>query len=192
MGCARYRYIAGVNTPDSIINTTDTRALSHGFNVGLLDPHHTDGRVQDWNVTFEKEIMDNTVMRIGYVGNYGDRQQQEVHYNDATPDYIWDVTTHTPLPTGPSANVATRPYDQQAYGNITLYAPTGYGRYNGVQSTWSGGSARASDTRFSGTPGTHSSSTVTPTELRVSMRCRASTLTFPALFHQTSTRGTIS
>ena len=31
------------------------------------------------------------------------------------------------------ANVATRPYDQQAYGNITLYAPTGYARYNGVQ-----------------------------------------------------------
>ena len=37
------------------------------------------------------------------------------------------------LPTGPFANVATRPYDQQAYGNITLYAPTGYGWFNGVE-----------------------------------------------------------
>jgi hypothetical protein len=127
------QYIAGVNTPDSIINTTDTRLLARGFNAGFLDPHHTDGRVQDWNVTFEKEIMDNTVMRVGYIGNYGDKQQQEVHYNDATPDYIWYATTKTPLPTGPFANVATRPYDQQTYGNITLYAPTGYGRYNGVQ-----------------------------------------------------------
>ena len=127
------QYIAGVNTPDSIINTNDTRLLARGFNVGLLDPHHTDGRVQDWNLTFEKEILDNTVMRIGYIGNYGDKQQQEVHYNDATPDYIWYATTQTPLPTGAFANVATRPYDQQAYGNITLYAPTGYGRYNGVQ-----------------------------------------------------------
>ena len=127
------QYIAGVNTPDSIINTTDTRLLARGFNVGLLDPHHTDGRVQDWNLTFEKEILDNMVMRIGYIGNYGDKQQQEVHYNDATPDYIWYATTQSPLPTGPFANVATRPYDQQAYGNITLYAPTGYARYNGVQ-----------------------------------------------------------
>ena len=127
------QYIAGVNTPDSIINTNDTRLLARGFNVGLLDPHHTDGRVQDWNLTFEKEIMSNTVMRVGYVGNYGDKQQQEVHYNDATPDYIWYATTKTPLPTGPFANVATRPYDQQAYGNITLYAPTGYGWYNGVE-----------------------------------------------------------
>ena len=38
-----------------------------------------------------------------------------------------------PLPTGPFASVATRPYDQQAYGDITLYSPTGYGRYNGVE-----------------------------------------------------------
>ena len=76
----------GVNTPDSIINTNDTRLLARGFNVGLLDPHHTDGRVQDWNVTFEKEIVDNMVMRVGYIGNYGDKQQQEVHYNDSTPD----------------------------------------------------------------------------------------------------------
>ena len=127
------QYIAGVNTPDSIINTTDTRLLARGFNVGLLDPHHTDGRVQDWNLTFEKEIMANTVMRIGYIGNYGDKQQQEIHYNDATPDYIWYATTQIAAAYRPFANVATRPYDQQAYGNITLYAPTGYGWFNGVQ-----------------------------------------------------------
>ena len=87
------QYIAGVNTPDSIININDTRLLARGFNVGLLDPHHTDGRVQDWNLTFEKEIMANTVVRIGYIGNYGDQQQQEIHYNDATPAYIWYATT---------------------------------------------------------------------------------------------------
>ena len=86
------QYIAGVNTPDSIININDTRLLARGFNVGLLDPNHTDGRVQDWNLTFEKEILDNTVVRVGYIGNYSDRQQQEIHYNDATPAYIWYAT----------------------------------------------------------------------------------------------------
>ena len=127
------RYNAGVNTPDSIIDTNDTRLLARGFNVGVLDPNHTEGRVQDWNLTFEKEIMANTVVRVGYVGNYGDKQQQEIHYNDATPAYIWYATRKEPLPTGPFASVATRPYDQQAYGNITMYAPTGYGRYNGLE-----------------------------------------------------------
>src|SRR5262249_34396468 len=124
---------AGVNTPDSIIDTTDTRLLARGFSVGLLDPYHTEARVQDWNLTFEKEIVNNTIIRAGYVGNYGDHQQQEVHYNDATPAYIWYATQKTALPVGAFSNVATRPYDQQAYGNITLYAPTGYGWYHGAQ-----------------------------------------------------------
>src|SRR5207244_13093534 len=57
------QYIAGVNTPDSIINVTDTRLLARGFNVGLLDPNYTDGRVQEWNMSVEKEIMSNTVVR---------------------------------------------------------------------------------------------------------------------------------
>src|SRR5438045_9020939 len=58
------QYIAGVNTPDSIINVNDTRLLARGFNVGLLDPHHTDCRVQDWTATFEKKIEYSQVRRI--------------------------------------------------------------------------------------------------------------------------------
>jgi len=127
------KYVAGVNTPDSIIDTNDTRLLARGFNVGLLDPHHTDGRVQDWNVTFEKEIGADTVARVSYIGNYSDKQQQEVHYNDSTPAYIWYATRREPLPTGAFSGFATRPYDQQAYGNITLYTASGYGSFNGVQ-----------------------------------------------------------
>jgi len=126
-------YTAGVNTPSSIIDTNDTRLLARGFSVGLLDPYHTESRVQDWNLTFEKEIMDNTIVRIAYIGNHGDKQQQEVHYNDSTPDYIWLQTTKTPVPTGPFAGVATRPYDKQVYGNITLYTNSGYGNFNGAQ-----------------------------------------------------------
>jgi hypothetical protein len=126
-------YIAGVNTPDSIINTTDTRLLSRGFNAQFLDPHHTDGRVQDWNLTIEKEVMPQMVARIAYVGNYGDKQQQWVDYNDSTPDYIWYVTRKEPLPTGEFSSVARRSYDQRTYGSINLFTASGYGRYNGAQ-----------------------------------------------------------
>jgi hypothetical protein len=127
------QYFAGVNTPDSIINTTDTRLLSRGFNAQFLDPHHQDGRVQDWNLTIEKEVMANTVVRASYIGNYGDRQQQWVNYNDATPEYIWYATRKEPLPTGEFSSVARRPYDSKTYGNINLFTTSGYGRYNGVQ-----------------------------------------------------------
>ena len=67
------------------------------------------------------------------MGNYGDHQQQAIRYNDATPAYIWYATTKSPLPTGEFASVATRPYDQQAYGDITVYAPVAYGHYNGME-----------------------------------------------------------
>src|SRR5207249_981651 len=117
------QYIAGVNTPDSIINMNDTRLLARGFGLTVRDPKLSDGRLQDWNLTIEKEVMADTVARIGYVGNYGDKQQQAVRYNDATPAYIWYATRGTPLPTGEFASVATRPYDQQAYGDITVYTP---------------------------------------------------------------------
>lgn len=127
------QYTASVNTPSSIINTSDTRLLTRGFNARFLDPNHKDGRVQDWNLTIEKELMANTLIRASYVGNYGDRQQQWTYNNESTPDYIWYVTQRRPLPTGAFANVARRPYDSTTYGSIDLFGATGYGRYNGVQ-----------------------------------------------------------
>ena len=127
------QYVAGVNTPDSIINTNDTRLLTRGFSARFLDPHHQDGRVQDWNLTLEKEIMANTVFKVSYVGNYGDRQQQWINYNDNTPEYIWFATKRQPLPVGEFASVARRPYDQTTYGDIQLFTTSGYGRYNGLQ-----------------------------------------------------------
>jgi hypothetical protein len=126
-------YIAGVNTPDSIINVNDTRLLSRGFSLTVRDPKLNDGRVQDWNLTIEKEVMPDTVARIGYIGNYGDHQQQAVRFNDATPAYIWYATTGSALPIGEFSSVATRPYDRQAYGDITVYMPVAYGHYNGAQ-----------------------------------------------------------
>jgi hypothetical protein len=126
-------YIAGLNTPSSIIDINDTRLLTRGFSVASLDPKHVDGRVMDWNFTVEKEVMSNTVARIAYVGNYSTNQQQYVNYNDATPSYIWYATQGTALPTGEYANVATRPYDQQVYGNINLFTSMGWAHHNSFQ-----------------------------------------------------------
>jgi hypothetical protein len=127
------QYVAGVNTPDSLININDTRLLTRGFSVQLLDSHIRDGKVQDWNFTIEKEVVPNMVVRAAYVGNYSTNQQQWVDYNDATPDYIWYTTTHQPLPTGEFASVATRPYDKQVFGTINFFTPSGYSHHNSFQ-----------------------------------------------------------
>jgi hypothetical protein len=130
---SKQAYIAGLSTPDSLININDTRTLSRGFSAMLLDPHSPDPRVQDWNLTFEKEVMGNTVARAGYIGNHVSNIQQQVAYNSSTPSYIWYATKQIPTPTGAYANVATRPYDQNVYGNITGYNMIGYSNFQGVQ-----------------------------------------------------------
>jgi hypothetical protein len=128
------QYIAGVNTPNSVINTNDTRLITRGsFSARILDPNMVDPMVYDWNLTFEKEIMANTVIRLGYLGNRTANLSQMVELNRSTPDYIWYVTQGRPLPTGEFASVATRPYDQQVYGNIDLVRSGGFSWYNGLQ-----------------------------------------------------------
>src|SRR4030095_11380570 len=70
------KYIAGVNTPSSIININEPRLLTRGsFNATRIDPNIRDPRVHDWNLTLEKGILTDAVVRIGYVGNRTQRNQ---------------------------------------------------------------------------------------------------------------------
>jgi hypothetical protein len=127
------KYIAGVNSTNDVININDTRTLTRGFSARVLPSNYTDGRVMDWNFTLEKEVMSNTVVRTAYVGNYSTNQQHYVGYNDSTPSYIWYAAKREPLPTGEFAGVATRPYDQTAYGTINMFSPLGFSRHNSFQ-----------------------------------------------------------
>ena len=128
------QYVAGVNTPSSIIDINDTRLITRGsFSGTRIDPNLVDPMVHDWNLTLEKEVMHNTVLRLGYVGNRTINQSGLVSSNSSTPSYIWYATTKQPVPTGEFASVATRPYDQQVYGNLDTLSAIGFSRYNGVQ-----------------------------------------------------------
>jgi hypothetical protein len=125
--------IAGKNSRDAV-KLTDAAKLTRGSPlVSHFASELPDARVHDWNLTFEKEVMTNTVARIGYVGNYSDRLEQFYRYNEPTPDYIWFVTTGQQLPGGEYSGVARRFYDQQVYGTIEEFRKTGWSRHNGIQ-----------------------------------------------------------
>jgi len=127
-------YVAGLNTPSSLINTNETRLLTRGsFDAVRINPDIRDPRVHDWNLTVEKEVMSNTVFRVGLVGNHTVNIQQNQAFNDAPNDYIYYSTQKKAKPTGEFANVALRPFDQNVYGSITQYNSTGYEWYNGMQ-----------------------------------------------------------
>jgi hypothetical protein len=126
--------ISGQNTQNVVQTSDASKSLARGccgisyFNSDMPDP-----RVQDWNVTFEKQIMPNTVARAGYFGNHSTRLEQLYQYNSSTPAYIWYTTTGQPLPTGEYANVGTNFFDQTSYGFIERWQNTGWGNSNGVQ-----------------------------------------------------------
>jgi hypothetical protein len=126
------QYVAGVNTPNSIINVNDTRLITPGFSAYFLDPNTADPRVQDWNLTIEKEVMPNTIVRASYEGNHVSRIMQRIDYNDSTPSYIWYATQQKALPTGLYSAVGTTPWGNQAYGGVYEYSPIGFSNYNGV------------------------------------------------------------
>jgi hypothetical protein len=81
--------IAGQNSANVVQPSDASKSLARGccgvsdFNKDMPDP-----RVQDWNLTVEKEIMANTVARAGYFGNHSTRLEQLYQFNDSTPDYI--------------------------------------------------------------------------------------------------------
>jgi hypothetical protein len=127
------KYVAGVNTPDSIIDINDTRTLPRGFSAYFLDPHIHDPRVQDWNLTLEKEVMTDSVVRATFLGNHTSNILQQVDFNDSTPSYIWYVTQKRALPTGAYASVATRPYDQQVWAAVNEFRTTGWENFEGAQ-----------------------------------------------------------
>jgi len=125
--------LSGVNSRNAV--TTDAaKGLAPGSPfMSYFAREVPDARVQDWNLTLEKEVMENTVIRAGYVGNHSSHLELFYRYNESTPPYIWYVTTGQPLPTGTYANVARRFFDQKTYGTLEEYKPIGFGNSNGFQ-----------------------------------------------------------
>ncbi len=118
--------VAGVNSAN-IINTTQVTGIVPGSaNAFFEDPHMPQPKAQEWNVTFEKEVMANTALSFGYVGTHGSNLGTEYSFNDSTPSFIWYATTGQPLPTGTYANTARNPYNQTLYGAMYEYMNIGW------------------------------------------------------------------
>ncbi|MGH9719436.1 MAG: carboxypeptidase regulatory-like domain-containing protein [Bryobacteraceae bacterium] len=125
--------IAGVNS-SNVLNPAQPGGVSRGsFLTSYFDPDQPTTRAHEWNLTLEREIFDNTVVRAGYVGTHGSKLEQFYTYNDSPGDYVWFMNTGLPLPTGEFSGVARRSFDQTTYGGIEKYGKYGWSNYNGIQ-----------------------------------------------------------
>ena len=124
--------VAGVNSKDAI-NVNNVGSIVRGTPFqSYFAQDQPDTRVQDWNLTIEKEFMASSVARASYVGNHTSNLELLYDFNGATPDYIWYVTKRQPLPTGEFSGVARRYFDQNVYGTLQEYRKDGWANFNGV------------------------------------------------------------
>jgi hypothetical protein len=125
--------ITGVNSKD-VVNTNTTTALLPGISTGtVLSAKYPPARVREANFTIEQPFKDGSVFRASYVFTHGENLDQNFVLNNAPSTYVWQVTTGTPLPTGTYAGVATRPYDQRTWGNITQSTKYGFSNDSALQ-----------------------------------------------------------
>jgi hypothetical protein len=125
--------IAGVNSRD-VIDLNQPGGVTRGsFRTSYFDPSQPTTRAHEWNLTLEREIFDNTVVRAGYIGTHGSRLDQFYTFNEQPNSYVWFVNTGLALPTGEFSNVARRNFDQVSYGDIEVYSKIGWSNYNGIQ-----------------------------------------------------------
>ena len=54
---------------------------TESFQNAYFNPDQPTSRVHDWNLTLEKEIMRDTVLRVGYVGNHATNQDSYDDWN---------------------------------------------------------------------------------------------------------------
>ena len=126
--------IAGVNSTNVVdVNTANAIAPGSMNPLVYFNPHLPTSRAHQWNVTFEKEIMDNTVVSASYVGTAGRNLDQSYQFNAAPNAYIWYTTSGTALPMGLFSATATRSYDTTTWQNITKYSHIGYSNYEGLK-----------------------------------------------------------
>jgi hypothetical protein len=125
--------VAGLNSADAL-NLTSVTIAPGGGQMFYLNPHQPTEKSMQWNLTFEKEVMANTAVRVGYIGQHGYNAPTIDDFNEPIPSYIWYSTTHQPLPTGPFAGVSTRTYDTTgAYGEIQEYDKAGWSNTSAIQ-----------------------------------------------------------
>ena len=139
-----------INTPTVIAGLNSANALSlnnvagltigdQSFQEAYFDPHQPTSRVYEWNLTLEKEIMSNTLLRVAYVGNHAAYQDAYYDLNEIIPNWVWYMTKKTQYPTGTYGEAMSRPLNSGPngttlpYGDIQQYTKDGWGNANGAQ-----------------------------------------------------------
>ncbi len=106
-------YPAGLADPDKFVPVL--------ANISYIPRETPTGYVQSWSFSIQREVLPNTIVDIGYVGNKSSHLILFADFNEARPNR-------------PGENLsiqARRP--NQSWGPITVTFPAGFGNYHALQ-----------------------------------------------------------
>jgi hypothetical protein len=125
--------ISGLNTANVFNGAASAAdALSNGdINDAFFDQHSPSPRVNNWNLTLEKELVDKMVLRLSYIGNHTshlDMYQDLNAYVNYYGNYAWYTNLGTLVPPGPDGGL----YGDQVVRPLAVYGTLGVpGGYTG-------------------------------------------------------------
>jgi hypothetical protein len=127
--------VAGKNSANAVSFDT-VRSINIGedsFSNAYFNPKQPSSRVWDWNLTAEKEVMRDTILRVAYVGNHSTHLDSYDDWNAQMPTYVWLMTRKTQPPNDNWASATLRPNPTYPYGNLQEWRKDGWGWSNGIQ-----------------------------------------------------------
>lgn len=117
--------VSGVNSTN-VVNTNTVAGIGIGQSVIGMDENQPSLRIHEWNLALEKQLGQSTVFRITYTGKHGVNADQHFEINPQPNDYVYYTAKQAAKPTGATANVALRVFDNQAYTSIRILRKSGY------------------------------------------------------------------
>jgi hypothetical protein len=125
--------VAGRNSSQAVSLASEPTGITRGFTVYGMDPRQPTALAHEWNFTLESEIMNRSVLRLGYVGTAGRNNELWEAQNISVNPYLWMLRTGTEPPTGEYGNVARRSLDRTTFGEMRTYRRGAYSNYHGLQ-----------------------------------------------------------
>lgn len=130
--------IAGKNSANAIsFDNLSAGSLGLGstFQAAYFDPNQPSARAHTWNLTFEKEVMANTIVRISYNGNHGAHLESYEDLNQSLlsyGNYNWYKRTGNPVPEGETSSMLTNAIPTSPLGATQLWRKDGWSNANGI------------------------------------------------------------
>lgn len=112
----------------NMVDINSPQSSAPPFPFTPLDRNWKNARVQEWHLTYEREIGQRTAFRVSYIGNHGSDIMQTVQMNAQQSTYLYSLRTGQPLPNDIN-QLRLNPFWQ----DLLYRTPIGYSNSNSLQ-----------------------------------------------------------